>query len=331
MAEATPVEDAALAVRLPRSRRLRAGCAARNCASASQLRARTPAHAACARSHRGAAISQAASDACALQAFMAAVQQAGTTPSVEADDNGSVFSEAPSMSEARSVVSEVPSMASYATSMSNATAAFGGAQPAAAYTPAGAFAEPVRSTATFKPPQEQPQQFKPAPPLDQFQIPVTTYQPSTAPSAAGSYAPSYAPSYAQSYAPSVVDTEVRPSCHAAAAARAAGGASRRTPAVAPEPQNSLHCQLAAASPARLAADATRPPRHARRMHAARWTHSTNTCARRTLRLRRRRCARRRRRVRRSAATARRRRAPARPPAPWPALSRAQWRTRRWVR
>ena len=147
---------------------------------------------------------------------MAAVQQAGTAPSVEADDNGSVFSEAPSMSEARSVVSEVPSMASYATSVSNATAAFG-AQPGAAYAPAGVYAaEPaVRSTATFKPPVEAPQ-VKPAPPLEQFTIPNTTYIPSTVPSAAGSYAPSFAPSYAQSYAPSAVDTEVRRSARRAA-------------------------------------------------------------------------------------------------------------------
>ena len=93
------------------------------------------------------------------QAFMAAVQQAGTAPSVEADDNGSVFSEA-------------PSMASYATSVSNATAAYA-AQPGAAYAPAGVYAaEPaVRSTATFKPPVEAPQ-VKPAPPLEQLTIPA---------------------------------------------------------------------------------------------------------------------------------------------------------------
>ena len=245
MAEATPVEDAALAVRralqTPKPA-AQLGPKARERQFAGRPRFAAPRRRRSAAQRRCSALRRCPAATltcfCPAQAFMAAVQQAGTPPAsqAEADENASVFSAAPSASgSVASEVSNVPSMTSYATSVagSTATAAWGAQPPASS-----AYQEPVtRSTATFKPPVEGLAAApKPAPPLEQFQIPVTSYQPSTAPSISGSYVPSYAPSYAQSYAPSAVDTEVR-------AARAARPAPPR--AGHPEPQKSaqFHCAL----------------------------------------------------------------------------------------
>jgi hypothetical protein len=217
----------------------------------------------------------------APQAFMAAVNQAG---SAGPEENASMMSDTPSLTSYGTSVSgmpEAPWQSSFPEPVREEEPYEGGV-----YTPATVFQDgaPVgsRATATFKPPVAR---AAPAP-AQPFQIPVTTYVPSVTASVAGSqYAPStYVPSYAASYAPSAVDTEVR----------AGAGARRRAPAPhvpgSPTiPTTATRARMCTAARARpFLTHMPRPASRARRTTAARWTRWTSTCARLTPRWRRRR-------------------------------------------
>jgi hypothetical protein len=217
-----------------------------------------------------------------VQAFMAAVQQAGATGP---DDGASMMSDTPSLTSYGTSVSgmpEAPWQSSFPEPVREEEAYEGGV-----YTPATVFQDgaPVgsRAAATFKPPVAARAAPAPAQP---FQIPVTTYVPSVAGSAvAGSqYAPSYVPSYAPSYAPSAVDTEVRG--RAGARSRPLATHVPGSPTIPTTANARMHACGARAhthTPAHAHTTCLAPPAasRARRTTAARLTLWTSTCARLT--------------------------------------------------